>query len=118
MDVKQISDRLAQLCRAGDFATAQEELYADDVVSIEPYATEQYEKDTRGKRAVAEKLKKFTASVETTHSVTVSDQIVATNAIAFALEMDVVIGGERMQMREICVYETKDGKIISERFFV
>ena len=40
MTIKEIADRLVQLCRKGDFETAQAELFADDAASIEPYATQ------------------------------------------------------------------------------
>ena len=36
MNTRQISERLVELCRQGQFEAAQTELYADDAVSIEP----------------------------------------------------------------------------------
>lgn len=40
MTVQKIAERLLEPCRKGDFETAQKELYATDVISIEPYATD------------------------------------------------------------------------------
>jgi limonene-1,2-epoxide hydrolase len=119
MTTQQIADRLAALCEKGDFETAQQELYADEVISIEPMATPDYEKETRGKDAVLAKIKKFDASIEQSFGNKVSTPLVTANAIAFTLTMDIKLKGkERMTMTEICVYEVKDGKVVSEQFFM
>ncbi len=118
MTTQQIADRLAQLCRKGDFEKAQKELFAENAVSIEPEATPGFEKETKGLPAILEKGRQFGAMVEAFHSATVSDPIVAGNAIAFSLNMDVTMKGRgRSTMSEIIAYEVKDGKIISEHFF-
>ena len=119
MTTTQIAERLAGLCEKGDFETAQQELYADDVISIEPMATPDYEKETKGKDAVFAKIKKFDASVEESYGNKVSAPLITANAFAFTLTMDLKMKGkDRMQMAEICVYEVKDGKVVSEQFFM
>ena len=119
MTVTQIANRLAELCNQGDFEKAQRELFAEDAVSIEPNASPGFEKETKGLSAILEKGKKFKSMVEETHSYSVSNHIVAGNAIALALTMDVTMKGqERSKVAEICVYEVKDEKIISEQFFM
>jgi hypothetical protein len=41
------------------------------------------------------------------------------NAITFVLGMDMTMkGAARMNMEELCVYQVKDGKIVSEQFFM
>jgi|SRR6185312_7798510 len=119
MTVTQIADRLAELCNQGDFEKAQKELFSEDAVSIEPYASQGFEKETKGLSAILEKGEKFNSMVEETHGCSVSNHIVAGNAIAFSLTMDVTMKGQkRSKFSEICVYEIKDGKIISEQFFM
>jgi hypothetical protein len=106
------------LCRQEKWEAAQKELYAPNAVSIEPRETPGFAKETKGLPALLEKGKKFAAMVEKSHSVKVSDPIVAGNAFACTLDMDMTMKGQgRMQMGEVCVYEVKDGKIVSERFF-
>jgi limonene-1,2-epoxide hydrolase len=118
MKVKKIAKHLADLCEKNEFETAQKEFYGEDVVSIEPQATTDYAKETRGRENVLAKIRKFNDSVETFHDTKVSDPLVAGNSFAFTLSMDLKMKGrERMEMEEICVYEVKDGKIISEQFF-
>ena len=119
MTTQQIAERLAALCEKGDFETAQKELYADDVISIEPEETPGYDKETKGKDAVFAKIKKFEDSVEEFFGNKVSAPLLSGNAFAFTLSMDIKMKGqERMQMQEICVYEVKDGKVVSEQFFM
>ena len=57
--------------------------------------------------------------VEQVHGCTASAPLVAGNAFAITLAMDVTMKGRgRTKIEEVCVYETKDGKIASERFFM
>src|ERR1044071_5092578 len=51
MTTQEIAERLVALCRQGKFADAQKELYAADVINIEPYATPGFPKETRGLNA-------------------------------------------------------------------
>ena len=119
MDTKQIAARLKELCEKNEFEKAQQELYADDVISIEQKETESFAKETKGKDAVFAKIKKFDDMVETMYSNRVSEPLIAGNSFSFISTMDVKMKEqERMTMSELCVYETKDGKVISERFFM
>lgn len=119
MNTQQIAERLADFCKTGDFETAQKELYADDVISLEPKATPGYDKETKGKDAVKAKMQKFKSTVEESYGNEVSAPLITANAIAFTLAMDIKMKGQdRMKMTEICVYEVKDGKVISEQFFM
>ena len=119
MTVTEIANRLAELCDQGEFEKAQKELYAEDAVSIEARAAPGFDKEIKGLAAILEKGKKFRSMVEESHGYGVTGHLVAGNSIAIALTMDVTMKGqERSKVAEICVYEVKDGKIISEQFFI
>jgi len=120
METKEIAKKLADYCRKGDWAGAHNELYAENAKSIEPYSTPDFpETETTGLKAIKAKGEKFDNMVETVHSIAVSEPLIAGNTIAFVLTMDVTMKGKgRMGMPELCVYQVKDGKIISEEFFV
>ncbi len=120
MTTAAIASRLVTLCREADFETAQKELYAQDAISIEPEASPMFEKETKGLDAIIEKIKKFDSMTEKIHSITVSDPVVSTSSFAINMSMDITMKGqERMpDMNELCVYKVKDGKIISEEFYV
>jgi hypothetical protein len=113
MTVEQVALRLAEYCRKEEFSLAQKELYANDVVSIEPYDIPGFEKETRGLAALMEKDRKSRAMVEARYGTTVSAPIIAGNVFAFVLTMDLKINGrDRETMTELCVYHVKEDKII------
>lgn len=118
MTTQEIAAKLADYCRKGDYETAQKELYADDTVSIEPEEAPGFAKETRGRQALQEKMKAFRDRVEESYGNTVSEPVIAGNAIAFKLDMDAKMKGrDRMTVSELCVYEVKDEKVVSEQFF-
>lgn len=119
MSTEDIARRLVALCREAKWETAQRELYANDAVSLEPFATPVFDQQTRGLEAIVEKGRKFDSMVETMHSLSVSDPVVAGQSFACVMHLDTTMKGEgRMKMAELCVYDVKDGKIISEQFHV
>ena len=119
MKTEEIAKRLVALCREAKWETAQQELYAADAVSVEPYGTPDFEKETRGLPAIIEKGRKFTAKTETLHSLSVSEPVIAQSSFACTMSMDITMKGEgRMQMSELCIYDVKDGKIVREEFHI
>jgi ketosteroid isomerase-like protein len=119
MPTKEIAKKLRKYCEKGDFETAHRELYAKDAVSIEPSASEGFEKETHGLKAIIEKGKKWNEMVSESHAMEASDPIVAGDSFAITLRMDVTMKKRgRMDVTELCVYHVKDGKIISEQFFM
>lgn len=119
MTTAEIANRLVEFCKKGDFEGAQKELFADDAVSIEPHATADFAQETKGLDAILEKGKKWGEMVEEQHGGSVSDPLVAGDSFAVTISMDITMkGGNRMNMTELCIYHVKDGKIVSEQFFM
>ncbi len=119
MTTVEIANRLAEFCKNGDFEGAQRELFADDAVSIEPYGTPEFEKETKGLDAIIEKGKKWGSMVEAYHGTEISEPLVADNSFAVTMTMGVTMKGQsRMDMKELCIYHVKDGKIVSEQFLM
>lgn len=118
MTTQEIANRLVELCRIGEFKKAQQELFSEAAVSIEPHATAAFEKETKGLKSILEKGDKWNSMVDEVHSLSVSEPLVTANSIAVTMGMDVSMkeGGHRMNINELCVYDVKDGKIISEQF--
>ncbi len=121
MTTQEIANRLVELIRAGDYATAQKELYSSEATSIEnpitPNGFMQYSK-VAGAEALAEKGKKWEEGMEELFDQGASDPIVTENAIAISIWFDAKMKGapERSRQEEIGVYSVKDGKIIQEEF--
>jgi ketosteroid isomerase-like protein len=119
MTTKEIAKRLKKLCDKGDWEGAHRELYAKDAVSIEPEASGGFEKESHGLDAIIEKGKKWQSMVSEVHEIEVSDPMVAGNTFAVTMRMDMTMKDKkRSDMTELCVYHVKDGKIISEQFFM
>jgi hypothetical protein len=118
MTTKEIATRLVSLCREGEFEKAQKELFAENAVSIEPQASKDFAKETKGLKGILEKGQKFQSMVDKVHGNTVSEPLVTGNSIAFTLSMDVTMQGKRSTMSELCVYGVKDGKVALEEFFM
>ena len=117
MTTQQIADRLVELCKAGKFEDAQKELYDDNALSIEPLPMPGMDKETKGLQAIINKGHHFMSMVEETHGIRVSDPVVAPHSFCINLVMDITMKGrDRMDMSELCVYDIKDGKIVTESF--
>ena len=119
MTTQEIANRLVELCRNGEFEKALTDLFSDDAMSIEPYATPAFEKETKGMDAIKEKGEKWNSMVQEMHGITLSDPLVAANSFALTMQMDVTMKERgHMDMTELCIYQVKDGKIVSEQFFM
>jgi hypothetical protein len=117
LTTQQVANRFHELAQTGAWDTIQEELYADNAVSIEPPSAQGLQ-SVEGKEAIKKKGVEFSQSIEEVHGGFSNEPIVAGNFFAVAMGMDVSIkGAGRMQMDEIAVYEVKDGKIVKEQFF-
>ena len=113
---QQVADRLISLCREGKIAEAGDELYADNIVSIEP--EHGMVKSATGKQAVQEKGKQMAMAIEQRHGGSFSDPVVGGNYFSTSMILDATFkGAGRMKLEEICLYEVKDGKIVKEQFF-
>ena len=118
MTTKAIAKQLVALCRKAQWETAQKKLFAKDAVSIESDADAKADRKTKGRKAIIEKSRGFSAVLEKMHSLKVSDPVVADTAFACIMSVDMTMKGQgRMMLTELCVYKVKRGKIVSEQFF-
>jgi len=116
MSVQNIANQLVNLCRQGKFDEAAQELYSNDIVSIEPSGAPN--ERIEGMDAYHAKGKAWQNMVETFHGMEVSDPVVAGQFFTCKMDMDITMKGQpREKSEEICLYEVKDGKIVREQFF-
>jgi ketosteroid isomerase-like protein len=117
MKTTEIAARLVALCRQGQYATAQRELYSPDAVSREPEGGSG-PREVRGRDALAKKAEEFDRAFEV-HRCEVSEPIVAGDCFACTMTVDVTErkSKARFPLSEVCVYEVRDGQIVSEQFF-
>lgn len=117
MTTQEVANRMNELFKENKWDEVQEELYADDVESIEPPHAPGL-KSAKGKAALKQKGKEFNEMIEEMHGGWASEPLVAGNYISFAMGLDVTMKGMgRIKMDEIAVYEVKDGKVVKEQFF-
>ena len=117
MTTQEIADRLVELCRNGKVEEAKEELFAPDIISIEPREG-MLPKETKGMEAIRKKADLFVSMVEDFYGDTISDPVIAGDYFSVSWTSDLKMKGEPRQTNsELCVYKTSGGKIVSEQFF-
>jgi ketosteroid isomerase-like protein len=117
MTTTNVANRFNELAQSGQWDQIQDELFADNAVSIEPENSPGL-KTVQGIEAIKQKGRQFGEMVEEMHGGYSNAPQVAGNHFAVVMGMDVTMKGQgRMKMDEIAVYEVKDGKIVKEQFF-
>ena len=114
--IHEIANRLTELVSQQKFVEAYEQLYADDAESTDPLNREQ--SLLKDLTKLVEREKDFLSRTEI-HKITLSEPLVAGNYFVVGLSMDFTIKDQgKMLIEELCVYKVKDGKIISQQFFI
>lgn len=117
MTTQEVANRFHELAQTGQWDKIQDELFAENAVSIEPPHSQGLQ-TVEGLAAIREKGKQFGEMVEEMHGGYTSAPVVGGKFYSVAMGMDVTMKGMgRMKMDEIAVYEVKDGKIVREQFF-
>lgn len=117
MNAQDVANRLIKLCREGKDIDAINELYDDNIVSIEPEGSPMTGR-TIGKDAVLQSTRRWYSSVEQLHSAHISDPIVSGDFFACTMNFDITFKEQgRNSMDELCVYEVKNGRIVTSQFF-
>lgn len=113
MTTATIAHRLIELCTAGKFLEAQEELYHSDIVSIETDGA-----PTLGAANMHTKEENFLARVARMNTIQYSEILVAGSyfSVVLTMEMELKEIGP-FALKEVCVYQVKEGKIVFEQFF-
>ncbi|MES1225744.1 MAG: SnoaL-like domain-containing protein [Bacteroidota bacterium] len=116
MTTQQVADKLVAYLRQGKIFEAQSELYADEIVCIEPEGA-MVPHITKGKKEVGEKGKQFASMIEQRHGGSCSDPVVGGRYFSISMSLDATMKGiGRRVLDEVCVYEVKGGKIVHEQF--
>jgi ketosteroid isomerase-like protein len=118
MTTQQVADRLVGLCREKKYVQALDELYSPEIVSTEPRGDANMPAEMKGIEAIRAKTQWWFDTYQQNEQ-KVDGPLVADTHFAVRFYMDTTHkqSGQRMKMTELAVYEVKDGKIVSERFF-
>lgn len=114
---QEVASRFNELAQQEKWFEIQDELFADNVKSIEPHNSP-YLSNAEGKISVRKKAENFVSKIEGAHRMYTSEPLVTGNHFTVAREKDLTVNGfGRIQINEIMLYEVKDGKIVLEQFF-
>lgn len=110
--------KLVALCNDRENFAAMEQLYADDIESVEGLPDPEGKIVTSGKQAVIEKSKSWAAAHEI-HASAAEGPFLSTDGFAVIFQFDVTPNAtaKRTQLKEIAVYTVRDGFIVREQFF-
>ena len=118
MTTQEVAKRLVELCEKGEFLKAIDELYAKDIVSIEPFPMNGESCETKGFDGVHAKSVAFMSAHEFHGGKTTGPYIAADRFIVrFDLDVTNKKSNQRMQMSEAGLYFVEGGKVVREEFF-
>jgi hypothetical protein len=117
MTTREVAARFDELARQEKWFEIQDELFADNVRSVDP-ENSPYFGYAEGKAAVRKKGEDFVKKIEAVHRMNTTEPVIGGNHFAAGREMDITVQGlGRIQINEVMLYEVKDGNIVLEQFF-
>jgi hypothetical protein len=112
-----VAARFHELAQQEKWFEIQDELFADNVRSVEP-PTARHLQNAEGKAAVRQKADDWLRRVEALHGSSTTAPVVGGNYFAVGRSLDITVKGlGRIKMDEVMLYEVRDGRIILEQFF-
>ena len=117
MTTQQVATRFNELAQQEKWFEIQDELFADNVRSVEP-SNSLYFKDTEGKVAVRKKGEEWVKKIQGVHGTCTTQPVIGGNYFSVGRMVDITVEGfGRIKIDQIMLYEVKDGQIVSEQFF-
>jgi hypothetical protein len=117
MTIKEVASRFSALAKQEKWFDIQDELFSDNVRSIDP-SNSPYFAYAEGKTAVRKKGEEFVKKIEAFHGASTTEPVIGGNHFAVGREVDITVQGfGRIQIKQVMLYEVRDGQIVSEQFF-
>lgn len=118
MNTVEVGKKYVALCREGKFDACLQELFSDDVVSVEAWTPPGKERITSGLPALQARGEAWGREHEI-HRVEVSDALPNDNrfAVRFVLDVTNKPNNRRSTMEEIALFTVENGKIVRQEFF-
>src|SRR5438874_4500192 len=117
MTTAEVANRFKELASQEKWFEIQDELFSEDVKSIEPpHAT--YLKNAEGKVAVRQKGENLVSKIESAEGSYTSEPIVSAHHFAVYRKLEITIKDHgKVRIDQIMLYEVRNGEIVSEQFF-
>lgn len=117
MTTQEVANRFNELAQQEKWFEIQDELFSDDVISIDPKDSPWFG-EARGRAAVRKKGEDVVKGIVKVNRLYTTEPLVWGDHFAVGREQDTMHKDfGRMNVNQIMLYEVKDGKIISEQFF-
>ena len=117
MTTQEVAARFNELAQQEKWFEIQEELFSEDVKSIDP-PNSPYFGYAEGKASVRKKGEDWVKRIRAAHDRQTTEPVVAGNHFAVGRCVDITVEGfGRIEIDEIMLYEVRDGEIVSEQFF-
>jgi hypothetical protein len=117
LTTEEVAVRFNELAQQEKWFEIQDELFADNVRSIDP-PNSPYFGYAEGKVPVHKKGEEFVKKVQEFHGAHTTQPVIGGNHFAVGRNVDITVEGlGRVKIDEIMLYEVKDGKIVLEQFF-
>jgi SnoaL-like domain len=117
MSTEDVAMKLVELCKGSDWKKAVDDLYAKDIVSIEPREVAGMPAEMRGIDNVRGKTDWWEKNMEV-HDSKISGPFVAGDTFVVRFDIDATDKNskKRMKMSEVGIYTVKDDKVVREKF--
>lgn len=118
MTTSELANKFVAMCKEGKNFDVMQQLYHDDIVSVEAVLRKTGSFETAGKSAVIQKSAEWAGAHEI-HGASVDGPFLLGDKFAVVFDFDVTpkATGQRGSNREIAVYTVADGLIVREEFF-
>jgi hypothetical protein len=114
---EEIAARFNELAKQEKWFEIQDELFSDDVKSIDP-ENSPYFSFAEGRAAVRKKGEDFIAKIVGFHGAKTTEPVIGGDHFAVGRETDITVTGfGRIQLNQIMLYKIQNGQIVSEQFF-
>ena len=114
----EIGKKLVDFCKRNENLKAVNELYADEIVSLESMSSPEGTEQAQGIEAIRRKNKQWEDEMEV-HEMDVQGPFPLGDRFAVHFKFDATErkNNKRMKMEEVGLYTVKNGKIVKEEFF-
>ena len=117
MTTQEVAARFNELAGQEKWFEIQDELFADNVRSVEP-PNSPYFRYAEGKSPVRKKGEEFVKKIREFHGAYTTQPVIGGNHFAVGRGMDITVEGfGRIKIDQVMLYEVKDGQIVLEQFF-
>lgn len=117
MTIEEVVARFNELAQEEKWFEIQDELFAENVRSIEPDGAPHL-KNAEGKQSVREKAETFVNKIRAFHGGYTTKPVIAGNHFVVGRGSDITADGiGRLKSEQLMVYKVENGMIVLEQFF-